>query len=75
MRFLKLAQKNRESHPASWDAVYENEIIRKIRRRYTVNQELAILRQRDVKPAEFEAYNAYVEQCKAETREEMWIDK
>lgn len=73
MRFLKLAQKNRESHPASWEALYEYTIIRKIRRRYTVNQELAILRQRDTKPAEFEAYNAYVEQCKVEVREEMGI--
>ena len=74
MKFLKLAMKNRESHPASWDALYEDTIIRKIRRRYTVNRELAILRQRDAKPAEFEAYNAYVEQCKAETREEMGIE-
>ena len=74
MRFLKLAKKNREANSASWDAVYENEIIRKIRKRYTVNQELAILRQRDTKPEEFSAYNAYVEQCKAEVREEMGIE-
>ena len=74
MRFLKLAMKNRESHPASWDSLYEDTIIRKIRRRYTVNQELAILRQRDTKPAEFGAYNAYVEQCKREVREEMGIE-
>ena len=74
MNFLKLAMKNRESKPESWDALYENTIIRKIRRRYTVNQELAILRQRDSKPEEFEAYNAYIEQCKAETREEMRIE-
>lgn len=75
MKFLKLAQKNRESKPASWDAVYENEIIRKIRKRYSLNQELAILRQRDEKPSEFAEYNAYAEQCKAEVREEMGIDE
>lgn len=36
-----------------------------IRKRYTVGAELAILRQRDEKPAEFAEYNAYAEQCKA----------
>lgn len=68
---LKLAKKNRERSPGSWAQLYENKIIRKIRARYTVNQELAILRQRDTKPDEFEAYNAYVEQCKAEVKKEM----
>ena len=71
MKFLRLAKKNRESRPDSWDSLYENEIARKIRRKYTVNQELALLRQRDTKPQEFEEYNAFVERCKAEVREEM----
>ena len=73
MKFLKLALKNKESNPASFDELYENMIIRKIRERYTVNQELAILRQRDSKPDEFAEYDAYVEQCKAETKEELEI--
>jgi hypothetical protein len=68
---LRLARKNREVKPESWVQLYEAEIIRKIRRRYSVNQELAILRQRDTKPDEFAEYNAYVERCKAETREEL----
>lgn len=71
MRFLKLARKNREVYPESWEHLYETEIIRKIRKRYTVNQELAILRQRDTKPEEFAEYNAFVEQCKAEVKDEM----
>lgn len=70
---LKLAKKNREVNPESWDALYENLIIRKIRARYSVNQELAILRQRDTKPAEFAAYNEYVEQCKAAVKVELDI--
>ncbi len=70
---LKLAKKNREVNPASWDALYENLIIRKIRARYSVNQELAILRQRDTKPAEFTTYNEYVEQCKAAVKVELDI--
>lgn len=35
-----------------------------IRRKYTLSEELAILRQRDTKAEEFEAYNAYAESCK-----------
>lgn len=39
-----------------------------IRRKYTLSEELAILRQRDTKAEEFEAYNAYEESCKEEAR-------
>lgn len=70
---LKLARKNREVKPQSWEKLYESEIIRRIRERYTINQELAILRQRDTKPEEFAEYNAYVEQCKAEVKKELTI--
>lgn len=51
---------------------YENKIIDKIRHKYSINQELAILRQRDTKPKEFAEYNDYVEQCKAEVKSEGW---
>lgn len=68
---LRLARKNRESNPKSWEQLYENEIIRRIRKRYSVNQELAILRQRDTKQEEFAEYNAYVEKCKAEVKAEF----
>ena len=47
---------------------YENKIVALIRKKYNVNQELAILRQRDTKPEEFAEYNEYVEQCKAEVK-------
>lgn len=66
---LKLAKKNKEVKPSSWEKLYENMIIRKIRSKYTVNQELAILRQRDSKPEEFADYNTFVEQCKLEVKE------
>ena len=74
MRYLKLARKNKEVNPQSWEHLYETEIIRRIRKRYTVNQELAILRQRDTKPEEFAEYNAYVEQCKTEVKQELEIE-
>lgn len=51
---------------------YENKVIELIREKYTVNQELAILRQRDVKTEEFDEYNSYVENCKAQAKEEIW---
>ena len=72
---LKLARKNREVKPQSWEKLYESEIIRRIRERYTIDQELAILRQRDTKVEEFAEYNAYVEQCKAEVKKELTIEE
>lgn len=50
---------------------YEELIIEKIRERYTIDQELAILRQRDTKPEEFAEYNTYVENCKSQSKEEL----
>lgn len=51
--------------------LYEDKVVELIRERYTLNQELAILRQRESKPDEFEEYNAYVEECKATARKEI----
>ena len=48
---------------------YEQRVVARIRERYSVDDELAILRQRDSKPEEFSAYNRFVEQIKAEERE------
>ena len=47
---------------------YEQMVEDFIRERYTVSDELAILRQRDTKPEEFEAYNAFCEECKARAK-------
>ena len=70
---LKLAKKNREVNPESWTELYEKTVISKIRTRYSIDQELAILRQRDTKPIEFAEYDAFVEKCKVETKAEMGI--
>jgi hypothetical protein len=48
--------------------LYAQVVSDMIRERYSVNTELAILRQRDTKPAEFAAYNEYAEACKAEAK-------
>lgn len=50
---------------------YENKIVSLIRKKYNMNQELAILRQRDTKPTEFTEYSKYVEKCKAEVKSEL----
>lgn len=66
MNIWKLAKKNN-----AVAAVYENEVIKLIRKRYTINQELAILRQRDTKPDEFEEYNTFVEECKKTVKRDI----
>lgn len=52
---------------------YENYIVNNIRAKYTLDQELAILRQRDTKPNEFYEYDTYVEKCKAEAKSKFNI--
>jgi hypothetical protein len=49
-----------------WQNVpYDEAVNAEIRKRYTESQEFAVLRQRDEKPEEYEAYYAYCEECKA----------
>jgi hypothetical protein len=47
---------------------YEERVVSRIREVYSVDDELAILRQRDTKPEEFREYNRVVEAIKAEER-------
>ena len=47
---------------------YEQRVVNRIREVYSVDDELAILRQRDTKPQEFAEYNDFVERIKAEER-------
>ena len=49
-------------------------VDKKIRSRYSISSELAILRQRDTKPEEFAEYNAYAEACKAEAKAELGME-
>ena len=48
---------------------YEEKVEQLIREKYSLNQELAIQRQRDTKPSEFEEYFAYCEECKQIAKE------
>lgn len=47
--------------------------IELIRQKYSQDDEFSILRQRDTKPEEFQEYNAYVEACKGQAKEEIKI--
>lgn len=53
------------------ESAYKAAVERLIRERYTVADELGILRQRDTKPEEFAEYYAFAEQCKAQARAEI----
>lgn len=57
--------------PPYTEAQYDAAVSALIRARYSLDAELAILRQRDTKPSEFAAYHAFAEQCKAEAREQL----
>ena len=48
---------------------YKERIVNRIREKYSLDDELAILRQRDTKTDEFLEYNEYVEKIKREERE------
>lgn len=65
----RLAEKN-----GSLEALYHQKVVELLRERYTVNEELSILRQRDAKAEEFSAYNAFVEECKTKAKAEVYAD-
>ena len=50
---------------------YEERVEQLIRERYSLNQELAIQRQRETKVDEFNAYYEYCEECKTKAKEEQ----
>ena len=52
---------------------YPQLVENKIRTKYSMSAELAILRQRDTKPEEFAEYNAFCELCKVEAKTELNI--
>lgn len=58
---IKLAKLNN-----AIDDLRKSYIIAAIRAKYDINDEMAILRQKDTKPDEYTTYNAYIEQVKDE---------
>ncbi len=58
-----------EDNPELADIGYEKYIQQLIEERYSIQEELAISRQRDTKTEEFQAYFEYCEVCKAKAKE------
>ena len=50
---------------------YSEKVVSLIREKYSLDEELAIQRQRDSKPQEFNEYYAYCEACKKKARGEV----
>ena len=48
---------------------YENRVVELLRKKYSLDEELAIQRQRDTKPEEFQEYFEYCEFCKKQIKE------
>ena len=59
--------------PPTDELTYEQLVVCKIRTVYDLNQELAILRQKEEKPEEYQAYYDFCEQCKAEAKAETGV--
>ena len=68
---VRLAQKNKEVNPESFEKLYGKYVDRLVGRRYSISAQIAILRQRETKPEEFERFNTYVEQCKVEAKKKI----
>ena len=56
----------------SKDKLYGARVSELIRERYSLDAELAILRQRDEKPDEYQAYFAFCEECKSRAKAEIY---
>lgn len=70
---IRLVSKNEEAVPGSRAKIYRDLVNEKIRARYDISEELAILRQRDSNPEKFNEYNEFAERCKAEAATEVGI--
>lgn len=53
---------------------YEELVIMFIREKYTLDNELAIQRQKETKPDEWEAYFAYCEECKKKAKKVLEVE-
>lgn len=58
-----------DNMPKYTQGEYSAKVEELIRGKYTLSDELAILRQRDEKPEEYSAYYAYAEECKVQAKE------
>lgn len=65
---IELAKKN-----GTIDKIYNRIVDEKIRAKYPLSAQIAIIRQKEEKPEEFYEFYAFAEQCKAEVKAELGI--
>ena len=58
--------------PPTKEQQYKWRVSELIRQEYSIDDELAIQRQRESKPVEFAEYNTYCEQCKTQAHQEIY---
>lgn len=64
-------EKEQSVEPVNQIMPYEELVVQFIREKYTLDDELAIHRQKETKPDEWEEYFAYCEECKAKAKEKV----
>ena len=70
-KYVEITEAEQEEARKSAPVIpYKDRVINRIRERYSLDDEIAILRQKDTKPLEFQAYNDFVEKIKQEEKEE-----
>lgn len=72
---MKLFEKLLACKNGTMEREYAACVNRKIRTRYTVADELSLLRRRDEAPEAFAAYHEFAEACKAEARAELFSEE
>lgn len=50
---------------------YEDEVNKRVREKYSLSQELSLLRQKESKVDEYQVYYDYVESCKNQAKEKL----
>lgn len=50
---------------------YKSRVVELIRKKYSINEELALLRQKEDKTEEYAVYNNYAEECKITAKSEI----
>jgi hypothetical protein len=54
------------------DTLYPEYVSHLIHEKYSINTELALLRQMNTKPEDFAEYNSFAEECKAKARRDIY---
>ena len=62
------AEEIAEMERSTLEIPYKQRVALRIRAKYSIDDEMAILRQRDTKPEEFLEYNEFVERIKEEEK-------